>query len=91
MIGSVQEHWKAIATEHANYAKTSFEQGKTYVEQLAGVKSIDKAVELHTEYTKTAYDTFIAEATKIADLYKDLAKEAFGPLAARFGTKAKDA
>ena len=80
-VEQVQQHLNAITTAHTDYAKTTFEQGKAYVEKLAGVKSFDKAVELHTEYTKSAYDTFMSEATKIGELYKDFAKEAFGPMA----------
>ena len=83
----VQQNLKAIATAHADFAKTSFEQGKTYVEQLAQVKSLDKAVELHNQYAKTAYETFVAEANKISDLYKEFTKEVFAPLAAGFGTR----
>ena len=86
-VETVQQKLKAIATAHADFAKTSFEQGKTYVEQLAQVKSLDKAVELHNQYAKTAYETFVAEANKISDLYKELTKEVFAPLAAGFGTR----
>jgi len=57
------------------------------VEQLTQVKSLDQAVELHTQYAKTAYETFVAEANKISDLYKELTKEVFAPLAAGFGTR----
>jgi hypothetical protein len=86
-VETIQQNLKAIATAHADFAKTSFEQGKTYVEQLAQVKSLDKAVELHNQYAKTAYETFVAEANKISDLYKELTKEVFAPLAAGFGTR----
>ena len=86
-VETIQQNLKAIATAHADFAKTSFEQGKTYVEQLAQVKSLDKAVELHNQYAKTAYETFVAEANKISDLYKELTKEVFAPLAAGFGKR----
>ena len=86
-VETIQQNLKAIATAHADFAKISFEQGKTYVEQLAQVKSLDKAVELHTQYAKMAYETFVAEANKISDLYKELTKEVFAPLAAGLGTK----
>ena len=86
-VETIQQNLKAIAIAHTDFAKTSFEQGKTYVEQLAQVKSIDKAVELHSQYAKTAYETFMAEANKIGDLYKEFTKEVFAPLAAGFGTK----
>jgi len=77
----VQQQLKAIVTAHGDYAKMSFEQTKTYAEKLSAVKSPDKAVELHTEYMKSAYETFVSEATKIGDLYKGFAKEAFAPMA----------
>ena len=44
-VETVQQNLKAIATAHADFARTSFEQGKTYVAQLAQVKSPDQAVE----------------------------------------------
>jgi len=86
-VETIQQNLKAIATAHSDFAKSSFEQGKTYVAQLIQVKSVDKAVELHTEYAKTSCETFVAEANKISDLYKELSKEVFAPLAAGFGTK----
>jgi hypothetical protein len=72
---------QAIATAYADYSKKSFEESKTFVEKLAGVKSIEKAVEIQTEYAKTAYELFMAEMAKIGELYKTLAKETYQPLA----------
>ncbi|MBS0529826.1 MAG: phasin family protein, partial [Proteobacteria bacterium] len=51
-----------------------------YAEKLAGVKSLDKALEVQTEYAKSAYETFVAESQKIGELYADLAKQAYKPL-----------
>jgi len=48
------------------------------------VKSPDKFFELTTEYAKSAQETFVTEATKIGELYKAFAKEAFTPLASSF-------
>ena len=42
-----------------------------------GVKSPDKFVQLTMDHTKSAFEMFVAEATKIGNLYKDFAKEAF--------------
>jgi phasin family protein len=79
--GTVTKGVQAIATAYADYSKKSYEESKTFVEKLSGVKSIEKAVELQTEYAKTAYELFMAEMAKIAELYKDLAKETYKPLA----------
>lgn len=71
--------FQSIATAYGEYAKKSFEDTKAFVEKLSGVKSIEKAVELQTEYAKTSYETFVAESQKIGELYSDLAKQAFKP------------
>ena len=44
------------------------------------MKSLDKAIEVQTEYAKSAFETFVAESQKIAGLYTDLAKQTFKPL-----------
>ena len=79
---NVQENLKAITAAHADYAKTSFEQVQEHVQKLTTAKSLEEAVSLQTEYTQAALATFTAEATKISDLYKSFAKEAFAPFAA---------
>lgn len=70
---------QSIATAYGDYAKKSFEDAKSFVEKLSGVKSLEKAIELQTEYAKTSYETFVAESQKIGELYTDLAKQAFKP------------
>jgi phasin family protein len=71
--------FQAIAAAYGDYTKKSFEDTKSFVEKLSGVKSFDKAVELQTEFAKTAYETFVAESQKIGELYSDLAKQAYKP------------
>ena len=76
-VASVQKHLTAITTAQTDFAKSSFEASKEYFEKLAGVKSPDKFVELTTEYAKSAQETFVTGATKISELYKAFAMEAF--------------
>ena len=78
-VGAVSKSAQAIAVEVADYSKKTFEQGSAALEKLFGVKSLEKAIELQTEYAKTAYEGFVAEATKIGELYADLAKESYKP------------
>ena len=77
---NVQNGLQAIASAYGDYTKKSFEDTKSFVEKLSGVKSLEKAMEMQTEYAKSAYDTFVAEPQKIAGLYTDLAKQTFKPL-----------
>ena len=77
---SVQSGLQAIATAYGDYTKKSFEDTKSFVEKLSGVRSLDKVIEAQSEFAKSAYETFVADSQKIAGLYSDLAKQAFKPL-----------
>src|SRR6202048_3768398 len=74
--------FQAIATAYGDYTKKSFEDTKLFVEKLSGVKSLDKAIEVQTEFGKTAYETFVTESQKIGALYGDLAKQSYKPFGA---------
>ena len=87
-MGALSKGVQAIAVEVADYSKKSFEDGTAALEKLFGVKSIDKAFEVQTEYAKTAYEGFMAEASKIGEMYADLAKETYKPFEFMMG-KAK--
>ena len=76
---TLQNGIQAIASAYGDYTKKSFEDTKSMVEKLSGVKSLDKALEVQTEFAKSAYETFVAESQKIAGLYTDLAKQTFKP------------
>jgi hypothetical protein len=71
--------FQAIATAYGDYTKKSFEDTRSFVEKLSGVKSLDKAIEIQTEFAKSAFETFVAESQKIGALYSDLAKQTYKP------------
>lgn len=78
-FGSVSKSLQAIAVEMADYSKKSFEDSTAAVEKLMGAKTIEKALEVQSDYAKSAYEGFVAEATKIGEMYSDLAKETYKP------------
>ena len=73
--------FQAIATAYGDYTKKSFEDTRLFVEKLSGVKSFDKAIEIQTEFAKSAFEAFVAESQKIGALYSDLAKQSYTPFA----------
>ena len=77
---AIQDQMKAIAAAHTGYAKSSFEANKSYLEQLATLKAPDQAMQLMTDHMKTSYETFVAEAQKIGDMYKNLFTTALLPV-----------
>jgi hypothetical protein len=77
----VQEKLTAIMTAHTDYAKASFEANKGYLEKLSTLKAPDEAIQLTTDHMKSAYETFVAEAKKIGEMYKTFFATAFKPMA----------
>jgi hypothetical protein len=78
-FGALSKGSQAIAVEVADYSKKAFEDGTAAIEKLFGVKSLEKAIEIQTDYAKTAYESFVSEASKLGGLYTDLAKETYRP------------
>lgn len=75
---------QAIATEVADYSKQSFEASAAAAEKLVGAKSLEKAIEIHSDFVKSAYEGFVARSTKLGSLYADLAKETYKPFEGYF-------
>ena len=71
---------QTIATEATDYSKKSMASGKEHMEKLMAVKKLDEAVALQTDFAKTAYEGFVAQVTKMTELYTSVAKEAFKPV-----------
>jgi hypothetical protein len=78
-FGALSKSLQTIAIEFADYSKRVFEQGTAASEKLLGAKSLDKAFEVQSDYLKSSYEGFVAQATKLGELYADLAKEAYKP------------
>jgi phasin family protein len=81
-LGVWSKGFQTIAVEMADYSRKAFEDSTAAAEKLFGAKSIDKAIEIQTDYAKTAYEGFVAQATKLGELYADLAKETYKPFEA---------
>ena len=78
-FGAVSKSAQAIAVETVDYSKKAFEEGTATLEKLFGAKSVEKAVEIQQDYLKGAYEGFVTQATKIGELYANVAKEAYKP------------
>jgi hypothetical protein len=47
--------------------------------QLAGAKSFEHAIEIQSQYAKKTYDTWVAEASKLGEMYAAVA-DAYKPV-----------
>ena len=66
-FGTWTKNAQAIATEVADYSKKSFEGSAAAWEKLMGAKSLEKAMEVQSEYLKSSYEDFVAQSTKLGD------------------------
>jgi phasin family protein len=78
--------FQAIAAEVMNYSNRSLDDHTAAMQNIMGAKSPEKAFEIQSEYLRTASEGFMAEATKIGELYADLAKELYKPIGRNFGS-----
>lgn len=70
---------QTIANAYGDYTKKSLQETRSFLEKLMGARSLDKALEVQTEFAKQTYETFVAESQKICGLYGELAKQAYKP------------
>jgi len=71
---------QTIANAYRDYTRKSFEDFGSFVEQLSGARSLDKAMSVHTEFVKRAYETSVAESQRICELHSKLARQTLEPL-----------
>ena len=77
---SVSRGLQAIALETAEFSKRYLESLASYTEKLAGARSVEKLIQLQTEFAKTQLEALTSQAAKVSNIYQDIAKEAFQPV-----------
>jgi len=78
-LSVLSKGFQTIAIEMTDYTRKVFEDGNAAAEKLLAAKSFDKALEVQSDYVKASYEQFVAQATKVGELYAGLAQEAYGP------------
>ena len=79
-MGEVNKGLQAIVAEVTDYSKKAFEDGTRAFEQLMGAKTLEQAIEIQSRYAKKAYDAYMAEMSKLGEMYVGLAKNAYKPV-----------
>lgn len=82
----ISKNMQALAVGAADYSKRSIEQGTVALEKMLGADSIETAMEVQSDYIKTAYESFIAESNRVSELYADVAKEVYRPFETYVGS-----
>jgi phasin family protein len=70
---------QTIASEAADYSKKSFEANSKALEKMFSAKTPETVMEIHADHAKSAYEELVAQATRMSELYAEMAKEIYKP------------
>ncbi len=84
-----QKGFETIADEFAAISKKAAETQLANVRALLGIKSVQDMVEVQSGFARSAFDSAVAGATKVAELTAKVANEAAEPIQSRV-TKVKE-
>jgi hypothetical protein len=79
-FGEVNKGLQAIASEVTAYSRKAFEDGTRAWEQLLGAKSFERVIEVQSQYARMAYEGYVAEWTKLGEMYAGLTRNASKPV-----------
>ncbi len=79
-LGDAYQGFQAIAAEVTAYSKKAFEDGTRAFEQLLGAKSFEQVIEIQSQYAKQAYDAYVAECSKLGQMYAGLTRNGYKPV-----------
>ena len=88
-MGAFTKGVQALAAETADYSKRSFETSAKAFESLMSAGSLDKAVEVQSDFVRTAYEGYVSQATKVSEICSAMARDAYKPYEGLFGKIAK--
>ena len=85
-LESLSSRAQAIASEATEYTRKSVEANGAFVEALFSARSIEDAVDVQADYVRRSYEAFVAEASRIGELYANLARDAYKPFESLIAT-----
>ena len=71
---------EALGAQAMSYGKSSMEQSAEAARALSAVKSVQEAVELQTNYARTALETYLAEMNRMSETVAASVKDSLAPL-----------
>lgn len=74
---------ETINSEVFSYSRQSLENGIAATKAILATKTLQDALEYQSQFTKSAFETYVAEVTKVREMALDSAKTAAEPLQAR--------
>jgi hypothetical protein len=68
--------FQALAAEMMSYSKSVFDDAIRTWEQLIGVRSLEQAIQIQSDYAKRAYENHMAELSKLREMSVGMVQDA---------------
>ena len=72
--------FQALAAEMMEYSKAAFDDAIRTWEQLIGVRSLEQAMQIQSDYAKRVYENHMAELKKLGEMTVGMARDASRPV-----------
>jgi hypothetical protein len=72
--------FQALAAEMMNYSKSAFDDAIRTWEQLIGVRSLEQAIQIQSDYAKRVYENHMAELKKLGEMTVGMVRDASKPV-----------
>src|SRR5262245_2904148 len=79
-FSAANKGFQALTAEMMEYSKVAFDDAMHTWGQLIGVRSLDQAVQIQSDYAKRAYDNHMAELSKLGELCMGTMRDASKPV-----------
>ncbi len=87
-IASASSLWakglQDLVSESTDYSKKAFEASSATFEKLLGARTVEAAVQIQSDFAKQAYEGFVAQASKVSELYSKVASDALKPVTSAY-------
>jgi hypothetical protein len=79
-FGEANKGFQALTAEMMNYSKSAFDDAIRTWEQLIGVRSLEQAIQIQSDYAKRVYENHMAELKKLGEMTVGMVRDASKPV-----------
>ena len=79
-LTEANQGFQTIAAEMMQYSKVAFDDAMRTWGKLIGVRSLDQAIQIQSDYVKRAYDYHMAELSKLGEMCLGTMRDASKPV-----------
>jgi phasin family protein len=79
-FGEANKGFQALAAEMMEYSKSAFDDAIRTWEQLIGVRSLEQAIQIQSDYAKRVYENHMAELKKLGEMTVGMVRDTTKPV-----------